>query len=252
MTRMFAAWALAAVVLAGCGSTGQGSGDGSSAAAEPTEPTGTATAVVEGCEQSEDGFVITRNLAEFDVDGNGSSDRVGLVEPTRAGCPPLLAVDGVAGTPGPGVSAEIPSGGPPVRSAFGVAVPGRQGALVVTQQFHPRGGFQLRLFGLDDGVLSELVLDGHPLLPFVALDVQEHPLSADCAAGGVVVTEALPHRPAGVAFAWDVRRTTYAVTGDQVARRATTDVAKNVLPDQLGKSYPELVKQQMFRSCRTG
>jgi hypothetical protein len=248
MTRALALLVLALVLLAGCGSAEQPRDGSAARTSESASPTPSAS--VDSCDQSEDGFVVTRNLAKFDVNGDGTRDRVGLVEPTRAGCAPEVAVDDVVGSVGPGVSTEIPVGEPPVRSAFGVVVPGRQGALVVTKQIHPRGGFQLRVFALDNGVLAELKVDGHPLVPFVALDVQEHPLSVDCADGGLVITEAVAHEPVGVMFAWDVRRTSYAVNGNQVARGATTEVADNVLPNQLEKKYPELVGQKMFASCR--
>jgi len=246
MTRALALLVLALVLLAGCGSSEQAKGGSAADTSGSADSTPSARASVDRCEQSGDGFVTTENLATFDVNGDGAGDRVGLVKPTRAGCPPAVAVDGV----GSGVSAEIAAGEPPVRSAFGVVVPGRQGALVVTKQVHPRGGFQLRVFAFDNGVLVELKTDDHPLVPFVALDVQERPLSIDCTDGGVVFTEAVAHKPAGVVFAWDIQRTTYAVEGNAVTVGETEEIADNVLPAQLKAKYPDLVDYSAFKSCR--
>jgi len=150
------------------------------------------------------------------------------------------------------VHAQVPVGGPPLSKAFAVEVPGREGALLVTRQDHPRGGFQLRLYAAGSDELVELRTDDGPLLPFVALDVQEHPLSVDCADGGVVVTEAVAHKPPGVMFAWDIQRTTYAVEGGEVTAGETEEIADNVLPAQLKSKYPDLVDYSAFKSCRAG
>ena len=133
-----------------------------------------------------------------------------------------------------------------------MAVPGRKGELLVTRQDHPRGGFQLRVYAAGDGKLVELEADGHSLVPFVALDVQEHPLSIDCTNGGVVITEAVAHEPPGVMFAWDIRRTPYVVDGTEVTAGKTEEIADNVLPGQLDAKYPDLVKYAAFKSCRSG
>lgn len=252
MTRALAIPVLALVLLAGCGSAAKSKGDSAGDTRESASPSASPSASVDTCDKSEEGLVITRNLAKVDVNGDGTRDQVGLVEPARAGCPPMVAVNVAAGSVGPGITAEIPAGEPAVRSGFGVDLAGRQGALVVTRQVHPRGGFQLRVFALDNGVLGELEVDGRPLVPFIALDVQEHPLSVDCADGGVMITEAVAHEPVGVVFAWDIKRTAYAVDGNQVTAGKTTEVADNVLPDQLDKNYPDLVKYTAFKSCRAG
>ena len=117
-------------------------------------------------------------------------------------------------------------------------MPGREGALLVTRQDHPRGGFQLRLYAAGPDELVELKTDDGPLVPFVAPDVQERPLSVDCADGGVVLTEAVAHKPPGVIFAWDIQRTTYAVEGGEVTAGETEEIADNVLPAQLRRSTP--------------
>lgn len=185
-------------------------------------------------------------VSSVDLDGDGSEDRVRLVA-ARGDCPGRLAVT-VAST---SVQVPLPAGQPPVRTAFGVDVPGRQGSLLLTRQDHPRGGFQLRVYGLDDGELTELRIGERSLVPFVALDVQEHPWSIDCGDGGVVFTEAVAHEPAGVMFTWDIRRTAYAVDGNEVTAGPTMETADNILPKQLAKQYPDLEKHTAFASCRT-
>ena len=45
---------------------------------------------------------------------------------------------------------------------------------------HPRGGYQLRVYAADGEALTELEVDGQPLVPFVATDVAGAPVSVDC------------------------------------------------------------------------
>jgi hypothetical protein len=157
---------------------------------------------------------------------------------------------GEQAAPSPTGTPTVLAGQPPVSSTFRITVPGLPSPLLVTEQKHPRGGFQLRVFAPEKGTWTELEVDGHPLVPFIALDVKEHPLSIDCEDGGVVVTEAVPHEPHGVVFAWDVRRTSYAVDGAEVTAGTADEVADNVLPRQLEAKYPDLVRHTMFESCR--
>lgn len=187
-----------------------------------------------------------RILARVDLDGDGHADNVKLA-PATAECPDLL----VAEVGSAYLSARLPAGGPPPATAFGVSVPGGAGALLLTRQEHPRGGFQLRLYAVGTTVLSELRVEGRPVVPFVALDVQEHPLSVDCMDGGVTVTEAVAHRPRGAVFAWDIRRTPYAVDGTVVTRGPTREIADNVRARRLEVTYPDLLAHTVFRSCRT-
>ncbi|MCW2849744.1 MAG: hypothetical protein JWR90_3718 [Marmoricola sp.] len=178
----------------------------------------------------------------FVLAGCGSADRS---EPDTAGKPEVTATT----APSPTGTPSAPSGEPSVSSASTITVPGLPDQLLVTRQEHPRGGFQLRVFAPKGGAWTELEVDGRPLVPFVATDVQEHPLSIDCTDGGFVVTEAVAHQPAGVAFAWDVRRTTYAVDGTQVTAGQPVEVADNVLPKQLSTTYADLVKHTAFAGC---
>ena len=63
-------------------------------------------------------------------------------------------------------------------------------------------------------------------------------------------TEAVAHEPVGIAPAWDIKQTTYAVDGTTVTKGATKEIADNVLPKDLEAKYPDLVKHSAFESCR--
>ena len=231
----------ALLCLASCGSsepTDGGSG------AEKNEAT---SSKVGQCPVDSPAVVSARTVATADLDGDGKDEAIKLTAPD-GDCANLLFAKLGEGF----VHAQMPVGGPPLSKAFAVEVPGREGALLVTRQDHPRGGFQLRLYAAGQDELVELRTDDGPLLPFVALDVQEHPLSVDCADGGVVVTEAVAHKPPGVMFAWDIQRTTYAVEGGEVTAGETEEIADNVLPAQLKSKYPDLVDYSAFKSCRAG
>jgi hypothetical protein len=240
MKRALAPPVLALVLLAGCGSA-----DTSSSGELDTGKARSGTAKVGECPVDSPAVVNARTIATLDLDGDAKRDAVKLTA-MDADCPNVLFArlgDGY-------VVGQLPVGEPPLTSAFGADVPGHDGELLVTRQDHPRGGFQLREYAAGDGELVELKIDGHPLVPFIALDVQEHPLSVDCADGGVVITEGVPHDPPGVMFAWDIRRTSYAVQDSEVTPGETQEIADNVLPDQLETKYPDLVKHTAFTSCR--
>jgi hypothetical protein len=228
----------ALLVLASCGSE---STDGKTGAGKD-EPT---PAKVGQCPVDSPAVVSARTIATADLDGDSKGDAIKLTAPDGDCANVLFAKLGEGF-----VHAQMPVGAPPLSKAFAVEVPGREGALLVTRQDHPRGGFQLRLYAAGPDELVELKADDHPLIPFVALDVQERPLSVDCADGGVVLTEAVAHKPPGVAFAWDIQRTTYAVEGSEVTAGETQEIADNVLPAQLEAKYPDLVDYSAFKSCR--
>ena len=225
--------------LASCGSSEAGKSE-SNAAEDKT-----ASAKVGQCPADSPAVVSARTISTADLDGDGTGEAVKLTAPD-GDCANLLFAKVGEGF----LHARLPIGGPPLSKAFAVEVPGREGALLVTRQDHPRGGFQLRLYAAGPDGLVELKTDDHAIVPFVALDVQERPLSVDCADGGVVLTEAVAHKPAGVMFAWDIQRTTYAVEGNEVTRGETEEIADNVLPAQLRSKYPDLVDYTAFKSCR--
>jgi hypothetical protein len=237
MTRLLALCSAAVLVLAGCGSAAP-SNDPSAGAAKDSSPSASPSSSPTDCPHA------SKAIAQADVDGDGTPETIDLLTTAEGDCPDSLSA-------GRGPVAELRAGEPPIGSAYAVTVPGREGQLVVTRQDHPRGGFQLRVYAGGEGGLAELEVDDQSLLPFVALDVQEHPWSIDCGDGGLVFTEAVAHEPRGVAAAWDVKRTTYAVDGTGVTAGPTQEVADNVLPGQLDAKYPDLVKHTAFASCRS-
>ena len=94
-----------------------------------------------------------------------------------------------------------------------------------------------------------LSADGKPVFPFVATDVTTDPLTARCTADGFEVLHARAHTPIGVVPAWDVDRTTYTVDGNQVTASAATEIADNVLDEELPKKYADLVGYRLFENC---
>jgi len=241
MTRVLIVPVLALVLLL----TGCGSGESSSSKDEDDSKDAASTASVGGCPVDSPAVTDARPIAKADLDGDGRADVAKL---TAAGgdCSSFV----FARLSEALVTTQLPAGSTPLSAAFGVEVPGREGALLATRHDHPRGGFQLRLYAADGGKLVELKTRGRSLVPFIALDVQEHPLSIDCVPGGVEVTEAVAHEPAGVASAWDVRRTSYAVEGAEVTKGESSEIADNVMPAELEAEYPELVRHTLFQSCR--
>ncbi|MET0998328.1 MAG: hypothetical protein ABWX73_06405 [Marmoricola sp.] len=238
--------ALALILLAGCGSAAD-PGSGDAAGSGPSEsPTPSASVAAEpGCTPVEGAPRIAQVLASVDLDGDGTPDPVGLTG-AEDPCPGQLSAE--IGDRDEFVA--LPADEPPVSAAFAVAIPGRTGEVLVTRQDHPRGGFQTRVFALAGDEFAQLEVEGGPLVPFVATDVQEHPVSIDCGDNVITVTEAVAHEPPGVMAAWDVRQTTYAVQGVTVTKGPTREIADNVLPRQLKQQHPELEKNAVFPSCR--
>jgi hypothetical protein len=241
LARLVLPLAAALLLVAGCGS------DGSSSSTPDKTNAEAGTPMVGQCPADIPAVKAAQTLATVDLDGDGQGEAVRLTA-SQGRCANLL----FAKLGDRYVTAQAPAGQPALSTAYGVEVPGHQGELLVTREDHPRGGFQLRLYAAGDGdELTELKVDGQALVPFVALDVQEHPLSVDCTDGGVVVTEAVPHEPPGVAFAWDIKRTSYAIDGTKVTPGPTEEIADNVLPAQLKAKYPDLVRYSAFKSCRS-
>jgi hypothetical protein len=231
----------ALLVVAGCGSAEQsGGGGGDSTGAGSDAQAGSRT--VGGCSADSAEVTGAKTLATADLDGDGTAEAVKLTAVTGE-CPSTLFAEMGESF----ISTTVPAE-PPVTSAYAVD-PGTHD-LVVTKADHPRGGYQLRVYAGTRDELAELEVDGQPLLPFVATDVKEHPWSIDCGDGGLVFTEAVAHEPVGVAAAWDIKQTTYDVNGTTVTAGPTKEVADNVLPQDLGKKYPDLVRHAAFASCR--
>ncbi len=241
-TRMLAAAGLAALALAvgACGNE-----DDPYAEPTPSVSKSAASDRVGDCPVTSPALRTAKVVAAVDLDGDGQADQVKLTG-ADGPCPNLVFADTSAGM----LAAQVPNDGPPVTTVQGFGLGANAPQLLVTRQEHPRGGFQVRLWSSDGSRLRELTdADGHSLVPFVATDVKEQPVSIDCAGDRLVVTTAVPHTPMGVMFAWDVRRTTYRVDDGRARVMDTAEIADNVRPDQLRKRYPALAGQQFFKSC---
>ncbi len=209
MKRLVAVAAL--LVLAGCGSAEQGSADEPKETAEPAQ--------VGSCATDAPTVTDAPVVAKVDLDGDGEADEVKLTGPGGECGNTLFAQVGDGYVSGP-----LAVGDPLVTSAFAIAPPGRDSQLLVTRAEHPRGGYQLRVYAADGDALTELTVDGQPLVPFVATDVPLGQARVDCTDDGFIVV-------AGA------QRTTYAVDGTHVSTEGPT------------KTDGELAGQP-FASCR--
>jgi hypothetical protein len=133
-----------------------------------------------------------------------------------------------------------------LRSGERVILPGRDGDLLAVRAVHPRGGFQVHLYGYDGGLDEVKTDDGHPVVPFVATDTTGGYLSVRCDDDALVVREAVAHEPPGIVFAWDIRETAYTLDGNRATKGATEETADNVLDNRLGTKFPDVKKLQMF------
>ena len=242
---------VALAVLAGCGSgpadgAGSPTSDSASTSASASPSAATASPAVGECAPDDAAVRDATTLVRADLDGDGRAEEVRVTAPDAARCPgTVFAVldDGFL---------VAPAGeGPAVTSGSAVRLPGTDADLLVTEQQHPRGGTQTRLYAATGGALAELQdPDGNPVVPFVATDTPPAPVSVTCTEDGIAVTEAVAHEPAGVMFTWDVRRTTYAVTGGRAERTGRDEIADNVLPGQLRGRFPELARAEVLADCR--
>jgi hypothetical protein len=226
IVRSAVAVAALAVLVAGCGNAG-------------TDQSAGSTSSGHSC------MTMSDRVIQADLDGDGRTEEVSYAGAAH-GCPAMLT----ASVGGSSVSAEV-DGVPDLVTSdlVAVRVPGRKGALILLRQAHPRGGFQARLYGYAAGKLEELTSDGKPVFGFVATDAPTQHVAAGCVAGGFTVTEAVTHQPIGVAAAWDVYRTSYAVDGNRVTAGRRTEIAQSVLDTQLPARYPEVAADKLFVDC---
>lgn len=233
MTRLV--WLLVVLVVAGCGSAGSPA---------PSAAPSSGTTIAGGCPAAS-ALRTARVLTRADLDGNGRLDTLALTG-RHGRCPDTLVAK--VGSR----YASLALGGVRLSPAAPmlVQVPGRRGLLVAARESHPRGGFQVHLFGYAGGRLAEVVdRQGNPVVPFVATDTGPAPVSAGCGRRSIVVVQALAHQPAGGGFAWDVRRTTFTVSGAGVTDQRSARVAHDLQPQQLRTRFPDLVHHVFFRDC---
>jgi len=231
MTRtLMLTLAAAGLLVSGCGQ-------------QASDPPTQAPEALVGCTQAQSKAAARHASevpAEVDLDGDGSPDKV-LITRDDAACPGVLFTT----VKDRRYSAKVRDAGLDLTSATRVSLPGREGDLLALRAEHPRGGFQVQVYGFDDG-LGEVTAAGQPVVPFVATDTTGGYLSVSCADGALVVRQAVVHEPPGIVFAWDVKETRYAVDGLRATRGATTEVADNILDQRLGKEFPEVKHRRMF------
>jgi hypothetical protein len=116
---------------------------------------------------------------------------------------------------------------------------------------HPRGGSQPHLFGAGGKAgLVEVTAGGRPVLPFVATDGGNAPMTATCTPdGGIAVLTGKAHQPPGIILAWDVTETSYDVKGGRAVETGSQLVQKAAADPLLRKYHPELFDGSLFASC---
>ncbi|MGY2874824.1 hypothetical protein ACVW00_002014 [Marmoricola sp. URHA0025 HA25] len=234
--RAFVLAALLAVVLGGCGDQ-----RADPKAQAPSTPTSS------WCRSEPDAAPVA---VAADLDGDGKTEEVTYAAAGKQ-CPGAGSLS--ARVSGHDVVAVVEEELPVTAGELeALRIAGHQGDVVLMTPRHPRGGFDVHLFGYADGKLAELRVDGKPVVPFVATDTMTTPLAATCTADGFDITEGRAHQPIGIAPAWDVYRTSYTVHGLTVAKGPTTEVADNVLDEQLRSKYRGLVDHSLFENCRAG
>ena len=175
----------------------------------------------------------------------GSADVTVLLVPTGNGpCAGGLvarSAGGVEGLDAAGLDLDA-------RSAKVVALEEGSELLLVDGGTHPRGGFQPHVFALSGG-LHEVLVDGNPLLPFVATDGGGAPVTATCSDhGGVDVLTATTSEPPGVVLAWDVQRTSYRFEDGRAVRTGTKQIRDHTADPVLRKEMPALFEPDAFFS----
>lgn len=232
--------ALLVLALAGCGTEGV-----EDRATTTTSPSAAASTSRPACPGSADPAAPT---VRADLDGDGTRETVRFRK-ASGGCPTALVAD-VAGQGSVAPAAiELPVA---PRGLSAVTLPSRSGDLVMVRASHPRGGFQVHLFGYSEGVFEELTVEEEPIFDFIATDVMTDPTAVTCAADGFEVLAARAHEPVGAMAAWDVFRTVHTVEGNTVTRGPTTEVADNVDDRTFERKYARLVSYDFFTDCRAG
>ena len=179
--------------------------------------------------------------------GRLGSDVVKLVPAGEGPCAGGLVARTGAGVEGVDVSGlDLEAG-----TAAVVTLGGGRELLLVHGGVHPRGGFQPHLFGTTGG-LQEVLVDGNPLLPFVATDGGGAPTTATCGADDKVsLLAATTSEPPGVVLAWDVQRTTYRIEGSEAVLVGTRQVREHAADPVLREAMPELFDPAaLFADCK--
>lgn len=186
-------------------------------------------------------------VAKADLTGDGHASAVRLTASSGAGpCAHRLLAEGGAWTDVGGLDLVA-------RKATVVHLRG-SGApdlVLLYAKPHPRGGSQPHLFGAGgDAGLVEVTVGGRPVVPFVATDGGNPPMTATCTPdGGIAVLTGKAHQPPGIILAWDVTETSYDVKGGHAVETGSRLVQKAAADPLLRKYHPELFDGSLFANC---
>jgi len=185
-------------------------------------------------------------VAHADLDGNGSLEPVRLTGQGSGPCANSLLAPG--GTAYDVSGLDLVTDGATVVHLRGEGAPD---LVLLSEQPHPRGGYQPHLFGGGgpDG-LVEVTADGQPVVPFVATDGGAAPMTATCTKeAGVAVITGTASEPPGVVLAWDLHRTAYDIVDGLAVHPQTSVLQKDVADPLLRKEMPELFDGSVFADC---
>lgn len=240
---------LAGALAAGCADTGAGeSGSGEPSASPSSEA---APTLFGDCRADEPAVRSAEPFARADLDGDGRPDTLSMTAQRQGPCGNALIAE-IGGTLS-GLSLEDSEVDASTVQVIDLRDTERH--LVMAQADpHPRGGYDLRLFGADGDEVGEVLVSGRPVLGFVATDGGGAPTTAICLADGNIATvTARTHKPPGIVLAWDVFRTTYQLDGTTVQDRSTQKTADGVIDPKLQGQLPALFDPgSYFADCTVG
>lgn len=243
LTAVLGATALAATfwLTAGCGSGNETS--------RPEITSAPDASLFDSCRADDPALDDAAVVAHADLDGSGASNEIALVpQSTRGPCAGSLF------TTFDGEPSAVSLHGAAIdrRSATVVQLSGtQQQLLMLRERAHPRGGFMVHLYAADRDGIGELLVDGRPVIGFVATDGGTAPATATCTDdGGIAVLSASTHEPPGIVLAWDVRRTTYTLHGTAAERSSTRLIREAAADPLLRKEMPQLFDPEaLFTDC---
>ncbi len=188
-----------------------------------------------------------------DVATDGGTARVSLVADAPGPCANALVAqvgDAMSGVDVGGLQLDASTA-----QLVSLTGPGDAGGelLRVDSEGHPRGGFQPHLFTMTADGLVEVLLDGRPLLPYVATDGGAPPMTVTCHEdGGVGLLQASTSKPPGVVLAWDVQLTTYDVVTGEASVTSDRQIRDHAADPTLRQEMPELFDTGvLFADCST-
>lgn len=172
-------------------------------------------------------------LAQVDLSGSGTSTPVRITAADAKDCPNTL----VAG------DNTFALDKVDLTSVEAITLDGHKGQFLVGKQTHPRGGYQMHIYGLVGGQLTELADNGTLPVPFIATDTPGDYASVTCDQGSFVVVRAVRTGKGNT----DVEQRRYDATGAQAG--PIFSLGTNLSPGELAKRFPDLVHRQMFANC---